>query len=54
LSDKKWNFLEIFEKHSNVKIHENPSSWSRVFHADRERERERQRDRERDGQTWRR
>jgi len=26
---------QIFEKYSNIKFHENPSSGSRVFHADR-------------------
>jgi len=30
---------QIFEKYSNIKFHENPSSESRVVHAD--------------GQTWR-
>ena len=29
------NFLDIFEKHSSIKFHENPSSESRVVHADR-------------------
>jgi hypothetical protein len=24
----------IFEKYSNIKFHENPTSWSRVLHAD--------------------
>jgi hypothetical protein len=27
---------QIFEKYSNIKFHENPSSGSRVFHADRQ------------------
>jgi len=26
---------QIFEKYSNIKCHENPYSWSLLFHADR-------------------
>jgi len=28
-----WIFWQIFEKYSNIKIHENPSSGSDLFHA---------------------
>ena len=34
------NFLDSFEKNSNVKFHENPPSGSRVFYADKRTDRQ--------------
>jgi hypothetical protein len=39
IATKRYKRVDIFEKYSYTKFNENPSSWNRFFHADRERER---------------